>query len=245
MIEKIYLIGMGPGDPKYLTLYAVETIKKLKLFLIPAKTGKKSDLTQMRKKIISFVKRKKDYRIIEIPFPERKKGDKYKNLVEEWREIKANILKNILQKETEKEAGFIVWGDPSLYDGYIEIFKNLQKKLNFEIEIIPGISAFQVLSAKHKVSLTQIAGTTIFTTPRQLRKMKNIECNTVVFLDNYKTYKIFANSDLKIYWGAYLGTEKEVLFSGRLKDIIEELIRLRDKLKKEKGWIMETYFLIP
>jgi len=36
-MKKIYLIGIGPGDPKYLTVEAIETIRKLNVFLVPLK----------------------------------------------------------------------------------------------------------------------------------------------------------------------------------------------------------------
>lgn len=245
MIEKIYLIGMGPGDIKYLTLEAIEVIRKLKLFLIPAKTGKKEVLSLKRKEIIAQIKNKEDFYFLEIPFPERKKTGAYEEEVRRWRESKAQVLKEVLQRETEKEAGFLVWGDPSLYDGHIEIFKKLQKELNFSLEVIPGISAFQILSAKHQISLTEIAGTLTFTTPRGLKRLKSIDHHVVVFLDNYESYKNFAFSGLKIYWGANLGSSEEVLLAGNLREVLSKLITLRRNLRKEKGFIMETYLLVP
>ncbi len=245
MIEKIYLIGMGPGDVKYLTLEAVEVIRKLKLFLIPVKAGKKEALTLKRKEIIAQIKPEKDYRLLEIPFPERKRTGSYKKEVKKWRESKAQILKEVLKKETEKEGGFLVWGDPSIYDGHLEIFKEVQKELNFSLEVIPGISAFQILSAKHQISLTEIGGTLIFTTPRGIKKFTQLQDRIVVFLDNYETYKNFTSQNLKIYWGAYLGTPEEILFSGNLKEVLPQIIELRRKLRKEKGFIMETYLLSP
>ena len=242
MIKKIYLIGIGPGHPRYLTLEAVELIKKLPLFLLPLKQGKKKDLTEKRKEIILGLRKDKNFRIIEIPFPERKKASDYKNAVSKWRNEKVEILEKVLLREKDREAGFLVWGDPSLYDGHIEIFKELRKKLAFELEVIPGISAFQVLSARHRISLTSIAGSLIFTTPRKLKTMLNLQENTLVFLDNYETYSRL-EEDFQIYWGAYLGTEKEVLISGKLYEVKEKIQKLRRELRKKYGWIMELYFL--
>jgi len=245
MVKKVYLIGMGPGNLKYLTLEAVDLIKRLPLFLIPLKSSKKTYLTEKRKEILYKIRKDQNFKIVEIPFPERKRSFQYKEAVISWRRKKAEILIKVLQKESTEEAGFIVWGDPSIYDGHIEIFKDVQKQIPIEFEIIPGISAFQILSAKHKIPLTKIAGSLLFTTPRGLKKFSEIKENTVVFLDNYESYRKFNQEDLKIYWGAYLGTEKEVLLSGRLSEIKEKIIELRRKLRKENGWIMEIYFLLP
>ena len=245
MVKKVYLIGMGPGNLKYLTLEAVDLIKRLPLFLIPLKSSKKTYLTEKRKEILYKIRKDQNFKIVEIPFPERKRSFQYKEAVISWRRKKAEILIKVLQKESTEEAGFIVWGDPSIYDGHIEIFKDVQKQIPIEFEIIPGISAFQILSAKHKIPLTKIAGSLLFTTPRRLKKFSEIKENTVVFLDNYESYRKFNQKDLKIYWGAYLGTEKEVLLSGKLSEVKEKLIELRRKLRKENGWIMEIYFLLP
>ena len=245
MVKKVYLIGMGPGNLKYLTLEAVDLIKRLPLFLIPLKSSKKTYLTEKRKEILYKIRKDQNFKIVEIPFPERKRSFQYKEAVISWRRKKAEILIKVLQKESTEEAGFIVWGDPSIYDGHIEIFKDVQKQIPIEFEIIPGISAFQILSAKHKIPLTRIAGSLLFTTPRGLKKFSEIKENTVVFLDNYESYRKFNQKDLKIYWGAYLGTEKEVLLSGRLSEVKEKIIELRRRLRKENGWIMEIYFLLP
>ena len=245
MVKKVYLIGMGPGNLKYLTLEAVDLIKRLPLFLIPLKSSKKTYLTEKRKEILYKIRKDQNFKIVEIPFPERKRSFQYKEAVISWRRKKAEILIKVLQKESTEEVGFIIWGDPSIYDGHIEIFKDVQKQIPIEFEIIPGISAFQILSAKHKIPLTRIAGSLLFTTPRRLKKFSEIKENTVVFLDNYESYRKFNQKDLKIYWGAYLGTEKEVLLSGKLSEVKEKIIELRRKLRKENGWIMEIYFLLP
>jgi precorrin-6A synthase len=241
--KKVYIIGIGPGDPKYLTLEAYEIIKKAKNFIIPLKKGPKEELTKIREKVIEFCKQgETNYRIIKVEFPERKKGGVYKLEVESWRNEKASILAEIL-KDVD-EACFLVLGDPSLYDGHIEIFKEVNKDLPIEIEVIPGISTINLLSAKHKISLTKVAESLLITTPRPLRKQKEISRNTVVFLDNYETFKLFKDdSELMIYWGAYLGTEKEVLFNGKLSQCWQELVELRRKLKEKHRYIMETYLL--
>ncbi|HDL08783.1 MAG TPA: hypothetical protein ENG35_08625 [Desulfobacteraceae bacterium] len=67
--------------------------------------------------------------------------------------------------------------------------------------------------------------------------------NTVVLLDTYSAFKHFKDSDIDIYWGGYLGSKDEILLSGRLKDIIEDLKKIRSKARREKGWLMDTYIL--
>ena len=49
--------------------------------------------------------------------------------------------------------------------------------------------------------------------------------------------------DVDIYWGAYIGTADEILMSGPLADISEELLARRAAARAEHGWIMDTYLL--
>ncbi len=245
MVKKVYLIGIGPGDPKYLTILAKEVIQRLKVFLVPEKEGKKSDLTKKRLKIIEFIKAKEPFEVVYLPFPERERGVNYKEKVQEWRLRKGEILKKTLLLLKEEEVGFLIWGDPVIYDGHIEIFKEIEKELPIEWEVIPGISAFQVLGAKFKISLTDLATSLTFHTPRTLRKLKEISHPTVVFLDNYATFSLFKEKLLRIYWGAYVGQEEEVYLEGDLKETLETLKELRETLREKKGYLMEIYLLKP
>ncbi|MFN3504682.1 MAG: precorrin-6A synthase (deacetylating) [Caldimicrobium sp.] len=248
MVKKLYLIGIGPGDYKYLTEEAKELIEKLSLFFIPEKGGTKEELISLRLELLKKIKGDpKNYKVIYLPFPERERGINYKEKVKEWRREKAKILKNFLLETEGKEAGFLVWGDPALYDGHIEIMKEIEKEIPLEWEVVPGLSSFQVLTAKSKLSLTEIATQVTFHTPRTLRKLEKITNPVVVFLDNYETFKKFkvTDDDLQMYWGAYVGTPYEIIKKGSLKEIADEIIVLRKELKSKKGYIMEVYILKP
>jgi precorrin-6A synthase len=67
--------------------------------------------------------------------------------------------------------------------------------------------------------------------------------NIVVMLDGDDSYKDLSDQDLTIYWGAYVGTEKEILLSGRLGDIAETIRTTRREARRFNGWIMDTYLL--
>ena len=52
-----------------------------------------------------------------------------------------------------------------------------------------------------------------------------------------------ADRDLDIYWGAYLGTPDEILISGKVSEVAEQIERVRKAARLENGWIMDTYLL--
>lgn len=250
-MKKIYLIGIGPGNPDYLTVQAINTMKKVDVFFLLEKGEQKGcdDPVKARKEILKRYLDGRTYRVVTAKIPVRKKsGKSYQEGVKTWRGQKAEVITELIKDKMRdgESAAFLVWGDPSLYDGHLEILQHIlkEKALNFEYEVIPGITSVQVLAEKHRIPLNRIGETIVITTGRRLKGYSPAEItNIVVLLDSYSTFRHFKDADIDIYWGGYLGTEDEILFSGKLKDIIEDLKKIRNDAKKKKGWLMDTYIL--
>src|SRR6185436_3139735 len=93
-------------------------------------------------------------------------------------------------------------------------------------EVVPGISAVQVLTARHRITLNTVAQPVEITTGRRLAEGWPAGVDTVVvMLDGEETYRRFTAEDIDIYWGAYLGTPHEILIAGRLCEVAEEIHR--------------------
>lgn len=244
MVKKLYLIGIGPGDIKYLTLEAKSVIERLSLFYVSKKEGRKEDLTLRKIALLKAIKGD-NFKIVALPFPERTKGKDYREKIKAWRTKKAKILREALVNADEEEAGFLIWGDPSLFDGHIDIMREIERELPIAWEVIPGLSSFQVLCAKERISLTEISTPVIFHTPRTLLKSKPPEHPAVVFLDNYETFQKFKDKEFYIHWGAYVGSEEELYVSGMLSEVWEKIHKVRKNLKNKKGYLMEVYVLKP
>ena len=67
-------------------------------------------------------------------------------------------------------AGILVWGDPMLYDSTIRNVEAIAASGRQEIdyEVIPGITAVQALTARHRIPLNRIAEPVLLTTGRRL-----------------------------------------------------------------------------
>jgi precorrin-6A synthase len=116
--------------------------------------------------------------------------------------------------------------------------------LTFAYEVIPGISAIQALAAKHKIALNRIGRSIHITTGRKLAEglPDNID-DVVVMLDADCSFKTIDKSGIDIYWGAYIGTDDEILAAGNLRERGEDIERMRAEAKARKGWVMDTYLL--
>lgn len=248
-MKKIYLIGIGPGSPEYLTIHAINAMKKTNVFFLLEKEEECEELIEIRKKIIERYLGKGNYRIVASEIPKRKKGGKaYKDNVETWRLQKAEVMHKLIEQEMkDNEVGaFLIWGEPSLYDGSIEIFQHIleHRTADFEYEIIPGISSIQVLAQRHKIPLNRIGETITITTGRRLKEFTPADIkNVAVVVDPFSAFRYFNDEDLYIYWGAYLGTDDEILVSGKLKDVAKDIEKIKIDARKKKGWIMDTYIL--
>ena len=62
-------------------------------------------------------------------------------------------------------------------------------------------------------------------------------------LDAGDSYKRFADQDIDIYWGAYLGMPDEILVSGKLRDVAGDIERMRAEARRANGWIMDSYLM--
>jgi precorrin-6A synthase len=139
-----------------------------------------------------------------------------------------------------------VWGDPALYDSTLRIFAQLSAKetVAIEHEVIPGITSVQALTARHKVCLNKIGQAVHVTTGRNLERCPpSATDNVVVMLDSELALAGIDPHTTMIHWGAYLGTAHEILRSGRVADVLDELRAVRREAREQHGWIMDTYLL--
>jgi precorrin-6A synthase len=65
----------------------------------------------------------------------------------------------------------------------------------------------------------------------------------VVMLDADCSFRRLADDGLEIHWGAYVGMDDEILVSGQVSEVGEEIERLRCEARERKGWIMDAYLL--
>jgi len=248
-MRKLKLIGIGAGNPDYITIQAINALREVDVVFVTDKGEDTADLLRARKEVCERYMQAKPYRIIEIQDPRRDRNSAaYRSAVTAWHERRAALYEQVIREQlSDDECGaFLVWGDPSLYDSTLRIIDQVAARgtVNFQCEIIPGITSIQALAARHKISLNQIGEAVHITTGRRLIEDQYTgDANIVVLLDGECSFKTIANDNVDIYWGAYLGTPDEILLSGKLNELSEQIQQLRAQARKQKGWIMDTYLL--
>lgn len=248
-MRRVLLIGIGAGHPDYVTAQAAKALNDVDAFFLVDKGEDMSDLEGFRNDICARYIREPSYRVVEIREAARDRTPaSYEAEVAAWRDKRRAAYRAAIGELRDDECGaFLVWGDPALYDGTMDILDQLLAEAPglFVYEVIPGISSVQALAAQHKVALNRVGRTVQITTGRRLSEggFPGDVDDLVVMLDARNAFRTVADQDVDIYWGAYLGTKDEVLISGKVCDVMDEIERLRARKKAEKGWIMDTYLL--
>lgn len=238
-MKTIMIVGIGSGNPEHLTVQAINALNRADLLFIPDKGQSKADLADLRRDIIARYVTNPASRSMDYAVPRRDAANSdYGAGVDDWHAALAAIFAGLLAHVPDNGAGaFLVWGDPGLYDSTIRIVERL--RAGYRVEVIPGITAIQALTAAHGIALNRIGEPVHITTGRRLGGVSE---DTVVMLDGQTAF-INADPDLDIFWGAYLGTPDEITISGRLGDVSDHILATRKAARERHGWIMDTYLL--
>ncbi|EME57277.1 precorrin 6A synthase [Rhodococcus ruber BKS 20-38] len=247
MRRRLRLIGIGPGGPDDLTVAAVRALNEVDVFLVADKQRGVDDLVAVREEICRRHVTG-DYRVITVPDPPRDRAPSaYGTEVRDWHAARAAVYESVLREQVapHETTGFLVWGDPSLYDSTIRVVERIRDRgvLDVDYDVVPGVSAVSLLAARHRLVLNRIGGPITITTGRCLaHEVAAGGDNLVVMLDGALECARL-EGDWHIWWGADLGTSDEELVAGPLYRVLPEIERARARAKAARGWVMDTYLL--
>jgi uroporphyrin-III C-methyltransferase len=153
MTGKVYLVGAGPGDPKLITLRAVELLKKADVVLYDRLVSKKI-LSMIPPQTVKY-------------YVGRSVGDDYKH------QDDTNLLMLKLAK-TKRNVVRLKGGDPIIFGRGGEEAEFLHKN-KIKFEIIPGITSGIGAATYYGIPLThrKFASSVVFVTGHEDPKKKN------------------------------------------------------------------------
>ena len=242
---ELTLIGIGSGNPEHLTLQAIRAINAQDLILIPRKGEGKADLAELRRAICDEVLTNTDTQIAEFDLPVRDESIlDYRQRVDRWHDEIAETWRAAMARHHgARKVALLVWGDPSLYDSTLRIASRLwpQPVLN----VVPGLTSLQVLTAAHAIPLNEIGAPFIVTTGRKLTEegWPPGVSTVVVMLDGNCAFQTLPADGLEIWWGAYVGMQEQIILTGPVADIGPKIVSTREQARATHGWIMDIYLL--
>lgn len=235
--RRVRVLGVGMG-PQHLTPEVAEALRSCD-YVLAAEKGEADGLLSIRRAIAA----EHGLEVVAVPDPERDRADPadYARAVKDWREARVAAYEQVM-RERGGTAAFLVWGDPSLYDSTIRIVERLADRIPLEYDVLPGISAPQLLAARHRIVLHPIGQPVHITTGRRLRQDVHAgQTNLCVMLTG--TLDLAGLDDWSIWWGANLGTDSEELVAGRVAEVLSSIEAARDRAKAAAGWVMDVYVL--
>lgn len=233
---RVRIVGFGMG-PQHVTPEAAAALAGCDYALAVAK-GEDDPLLAVRQAVCDA----HGVELVVVPDPERDRSpglDRagYEGAVADWYAARLAAYRTVLE-ERGGTCAFLVWGDPSLYDGTIRIVR----ELGADFDVLPGISAPQALAARHGIVLHDVGQPVHVTTARRLRADVGLgQRNLVVMLTSGVDLDGF--EDWTIWWGANLGGTGERLVSGLVGDVVGQIATARADAKAAAGWVMDLFLL--
>lgn len=246
-MRTIHVIGIGVGNPNHVTTQAIRALNDTDVFFAMDKGEAKSDLVALRREICRRFITETGYRFVELPDPPREADGNYTSNVADWHAARARLWANAIQTELGPDGvgAFLAWGDPSLYDSTLRILDQVADHVDLRYDVIPGITAVQALTAAHRIPLNDVGEPVLITTGRQLRGTLGeggLTGSVVVMLDGDCAF-LGCPPETRIWWGAYLGSDDEILAAGTVGEVGERIAAMRADARARHGWIMDTYLL--
>ncbi len=178
----LYGLGVGPGDPKLVTLRALEVLKSVDLVF--AASSPKNDYSLAFNIIKEHLSPTMQVRTLDFPMT--------KDAEVKQRAWRANARAVLAQLEAGRDVAFLTIGDPLTYSTYGYLVQTLLEMApQTKIETVPGITAYNAAAARlnlplveDRQSLSVISGVN---DPAEISRLAR-RGDTVVILKTYKNY---------------------------------------------------------
>jgi precorrin-6A synthase len=246
-VERVRIVGIGCGHPDQLTVEAVDALRSAD-FAIVARKQAGDPLLAARQAIVE--RHAPGLEIVEVDDPERDRSatatatkNGYEEVVADWHDARAARYEAVLA-ERYGEAAFLVWGDPAFYDSTIRVVEKILDRGNvsFSWDVLPGVSALQLLAARHRIVLHEVGQPILVTTGRRLREAVDAGAENILVMLS-ASVDLTGLDDWHVWWGANLGTDSEYLVTGRAGEAADGISVARERVKAESGWVMDAYLL--
>ena len=222
-----HVVGIGPGGVDQLTVEAVRRLEACDAFLVADKGASASDLVALRGEILARHV-PGPHRLVAVADPPRDRSPhttaSYERAVEDWHDARAAAFGSAITAAVPEggSVGFLVWGDPALYDSTIRVLDRIVTSgaVPLQYDVVPGVSAVSLLAARHKLVLNEVGSAVTLTTGRRL--LETVAAggdNLVVMLDGDLACAALDLTEWTVWWGANLGTSDEALLHAHAEGI--------------------------
>lgn len=208
-IGKLYGVGIGPGNPKYLTLRAAEVIRQVDvIFTVISKNASDS----VSQNAVEYLEPSGEIHLLTFSMSRDAK--------ERFAVVRANAEAIIARLKEGKDCAFATLGDAMTYSTFGYVLRIIQEALpQLELEIVPGVTSFSTLAATACDVLVE-NGEQLRVIPSFKTDMADSlefpEGSTTILLKTYRSRKplldrLAREDNIKVYYGEHLSMDDQVL----------------------------------
>jgi precorrin-6A synthase len=246
---KVRILGVGMG-PQHVTPEVAEAIRTAD-YVVAAEKAADDRLLALRREIVrAHPGPNGPVEIVTVRDPQRDRSEAlttegYRSAVTDWHDARAAEYAALLQRRGGT-AAFLTWGDPSLYDSTIRIVEKVRDLgVDLEYDVLPGISAPQLLAARHRIVLHAVGRPVHVTTGRRLQEAGAAGLDNIVAMLNPPPERLDFTGlgDWTMWWGANLGATGERVVTGRVGDVLPAIADARAAAEARDGWVMDVFLV--
>lgn len=242
---RVRILGVGMG-PQHVTAEVADALRGAD-YVLAAQKSDGDPLLALRREIL---RRHGDPELVAVPDPPRDRSEGlttrgYEGAVADWHDARAARYADVLRARGGT-AAFLVWGDPSLYDSTIRIVEKVRALgVDLDYDVLPGISAPQLLAARHRIVLHEVGRPVHVTTGRRLQEAVAAGLDNILAMLNPPPHRLDFTGldDWTIWWGANLGAPGEQLLDGPLAEVLPRIADARAAAERRDGWVMDLFLV--
>lgn len=207
----LYGVGIGPGDPQYLTLRAADVLRSADVVFTVISPNAETSASQA---VVEYLKPRGEIRLQVFSM------SRDKTIREE--QVRANAEAIIAELRAGRDCAFATLGDAMTYSTFGYVLEIIRKAVpNLNLEIVPGVTSFATLAAK--------AGTVLVKNVEQLRVIPSFRSDmaetldfpqgsTTILLKTYHSRKALLDrlareENVEIIYGEQLAMEGQTLLT--------------------------------
>ncbi|BAB60087.1 precorrin-2 c20-methyltransferase [Thermoplasma volcanium GSS1] len=173
---KLYVVGLGPGDPSLVTLKALDTVLKSDIIYVPCSGGEHRIARSILEKLFAGKNEGSLPQVKDLEFPMTRDHNYNKSFLEK------NVAEIISDLAKHKILSYAVIGSPTFYSTFGKIKQMLEEK-GVSIEYVPGVNSVDACSARSSINIASGDDSVLVTTYRKLLEIGSFEkYDTVVIM---------------------------------------------------------------
>ena len=141
----LYGVGVGPGDPEYMTLKAVRLIRENEVIAVPGPVAEETVAYQIAVQAVPELSGKTLVPVVMPMTHDREEMNRNNALA-------ADTVESYLKQG--QNVVFLTLGDPTIYSTYLYVQKRVQAH-GYQTELVSGITSFCAAAARANVSLVE------------------------------------------------------------------------------------------